>query len=101
MPGWGSEDKPKTIQLFVKYLKPKIKLDMKMRFMILWLLGAGMMWLQGGMQASAANPASALQTSMPSMVHAGNTVRVYVSGNGQDGVLIVGDRCTVMKVTVK
>ncbi len=32
---------------------------MKMRFMILCLLGAGMMWLQGGMQASAANPASA------------------------------------------
>ena len=74
---------------------------MKMRFMILWLLGAGMMWLQGGMQASAANPASALQTSMPSMVHAGNTVRGYVSGNSQEGVLVVGDSCTVMKVTVK
>ena len=102
---------------------------------------------EGAWQVTWGTPFNALQSSMPSMVHAGNTVRVYVSGNGQgtmttawwnniltgegdpnrgdimisgdmvleylltdysmelmnsqDGVLIVGDGYTVLKVTVE
>ena len=102
---------------------------------------------EGAWQVTWGTPFNALQSSMPSMVHAGNTVRVYVNGNGQgtmttawwnniltgkgdpergdimisgdmvleylltdysmelmnsqDGVLIVGDGYTVLKVTVE
>ena len=102
---------------------------------------------EGAWQVTWGTPFNALQSSMPSQVHAGNTVRVYVNGNGQgtmttawwnniltgkgdpergdimisgdmvleyvltdysmelmnsqDGVLIVGDGYTVLKVTVE
>ena len=102
---------------------------------------------EGAWQVTWGTPFNALQSTMPSLVHAGNTVRVYVSGNGQgtmttawwnniltgkgdpergdimisgdmvleylltdysmelmnsqDGVLVVGDGYTVLKVTVE
>ena len=102
---------------------------------------------EGEWQVTWGTPFNALQSSMPSLVHAGNTVRVYVNGSGQgtmttawwnniltgkgdpergdimisgdmvleylltdysmelmnsqDGVLIVGDGYTVLKVTVE
>ena len=102
---------------------------------------------EGAWQVTWGTPFNALQSSMPSQVHAGNIVRVYVNGNGQgtmttawwnniltgkgdpergdimisgdmvleylltdysmelmntqDGVLIVGDGYTVLKVTVE
>ena len=102
---------------------------------------------EGAWQVTWGTPFNALQSTMPSLVHAGNTVRVYVTGQGQgtmttawwnniltgkgdpergdimisgdmvleylltdysmelmnqqDGVLIVGDGYTVLKVTVE